>query len=191
MTTKKVWLLDRQTDGQTDAGQSNPYVPLCFADDTKTGPQYPIALFATMLSRRNKNRSSISHYPMCRYTLQLGPKGCKIVAAFQGMHVSPAKHSYAWPPRKCDYRTDRQTDRQMPDKAIPMCHYALQTTQKQVLSIPLPYLPLCFPGETKIGSVYPIALWDPRVAKIVAAFRGMHVSPAKHSYAWLPRKCDH
>ena len=30
-----------------------------------------------------------------------------IVAAFRGMHVSPAKHSYAWLPRKCDYRTDR------------------------------------------------------------------------------------
>ena len=27
--------------------------------------------------------------------------------------------------------------------------------------------------------------------KIVAAFRGMHVSPVKHSYAWLPRKCDY
>ena len=24
-----------QTDGQTDAGQSDPYVPLCFAGDTK------------------------------------------------------------------------------------------------------------------------------------------------------------
>ena len=35
-----------------------------------------------------------------------------IVAAFQGMHVSPAKHSYAWLPRKCDYRTDSRTDRQ-------------------------------------------------------------------------------
>ena len=34
-----------------------------------------------------------------------------IVAAFRGMHVSPAKHSYAWLPRKCDYRTDTQTDR--------------------------------------------------------------------------------
>ena len=32
----------------------------------------------------------------------------KIVAAFQGMHVSPAKHSYAWLPRKCDYQTDRR-----------------------------------------------------------------------------------
>ena len=34
-----------------------------------------------------------------------------IVAAFRGMHVSPVKHSYAWLPRKCDYRTDTQTDR--------------------------------------------------------------------------------
>ena len=33
-----------------------------------------------------------------------------IVVAFRGMHVSPAKHSYAWLPRKCDYRTDRRTD---------------------------------------------------------------------------------
>ena len=35
----------------------------------------------------------------------------KIVAAFRGMHVSPAKYSYAWLPRKCDYRTDTRTDR--------------------------------------------------------------------------------
>ena len=28
----------RQTDGQTDAGQSNPYVPLCFTGDTKIKP---------------------------------------------------------------------------------------------------------------------------------------------------------
>ena len=37
-----------------------------------------------------------------------------IVAAFPGMHVLPAKHSYVWLPRKCDYRTDThtQTDRQ-------------------------------------------------------------------------------
>ena len=27
---------DRPTDGQTDAGQSDPYVPLCFAGDPKT-----------------------------------------------------------------------------------------------------------------------------------------------------------
>ena len=27
--------MDRQTDGQKKAGQSDPYVPLCFAGDTK------------------------------------------------------------------------------------------------------------------------------------------------------------
>ena len=52
-----------------------------------------------------------------------------IVAAFRGMHVSPAKHSYAWLPRKCDYWTDRQ----MPDKVIPMSRYASQATQKVVV----------------------------------------------------------
>ena len=31
-----------------------------------------------------------------------------IVEVFRGMHVLPAKHSYAWLPRKCDYRTDRR-----------------------------------------------------------------------------------
>ena len=35
VTTKKVWLPDRRTDRQTEAGQSDPYVPLCFAGDTK------------------------------------------------------------------------------------------------------------------------------------------------------------
>ena len=52
-------------------------------------------------------------------------KGNNIVAAFRGMHVLPAKHSYAWLPRKCDYRTDRQT----PDKVIPMCPYNSHVTQ--------------------------------------------------------------
>ena len=56
-----------------------------------------------------------------------------IVAAFQGMHVLPAKHSYAWLPRKCDYRTDRHRDGRTDTehKLIPMCHYASQATQKQ------------------------------------------------------------
>ena len=80
------------------------------------------------------------------------------MAAFRGVHVSPAKHSYAWLPRKCDYRTkhrDRQTDTGQSD----------------------PYVPLSFAGDTIIN--------------IVAAFQGMHVLPVKHSYGWLPRKCDY
>ena len=32
---------DYRTDGQTDAGQSDPYVPLCFAGDTKSEPSSP------------------------------------------------------------------------------------------------------------------------------------------------------
>ena len=49
--------------------------------------------------------------------------GIKIVAAFRGMHVSPAKHSYG-------SETDGWTDRQTTDKVIPMCRYASQATQK-------------------------------------------------------------
>ena len=49
----------------------------------------------------------------------------KIVAAFRGMHVLPAKHSYVWLRRKCDYPTNRQTL----EKVIPMCCYASQATQ--------------------------------------------------------------
>ena len=54
---------DRQTDGRRDARQSDPYVPLCFAGDTKIGPLYPIALSAAM---------------PCKWD----PRAEKIVAAF-------------------------------------------------------------------------------------------------------------
>ena len=59
-----------------------------------------------------------------------------IVAAFRGMHVSPAKHSYAWLPRKCDYRTDRHT------------HTQTDAGQSD------PYVPLCFAGDTINGYMY-------------------------------------
>ena len=74
-------------------------------------------------------RQEIQHLLLClcRYSNK------NIVAAFRGMHVSPAKHNYGWLPRKCDYRTDIQTegrtDRQTPDKVIPICRYASQATQ--------------------------------------------------------------
>ena len=51
----------------------------------------------------------------------------KLVAAFRGMHVSPAKHSFG----KCDRRTDRQTDVQTDDGQSD------------------PYVSLCFAGDTK------------------------------------------
>ena len=47
------------------------------------------------------------------------------------MHVSPAKHSYAWLPRKFDFRKDRHTDGQT------------GTGQSD------PYVPLCFAGDKK------------------------------------------
>ena len=47
-----------------------------------------------------------------KHNIQNGTSIIKIGAAFRGMHVSPAKHSYAWLPKKCDYRTDRQMDGQ-------------------------------------------------------------------------------
>ena len=49
----------------------------------------------------------------------------KIVAAFRGMHVSPAKHSYASvTDGQTDGRTDGQMDGRTTDKVIPMCRYA-------------------------------------------------------------------
>ena len=63
-----------------------------------------------------------------------------IVAAFRGMHVSPAKHSSASvtdgrTDRRTDRQTDRRTDRQTTDKVIPMCRYASQATQKPFSTI--------------------------------------------------------
>ena len=57
-----------------------------------------------------------------------------IVAAFRGMHLSHAKHSYAWPPRKCDHWTDRQTDR--------------WTDRETDAGQSDPYVPLCFASDT-------------------------------------------
>ena len=55
----------------------------------------------------------------------------KIVAAFRGMHVSPAKHSYASvADGQTDRQTDGRTDGRTTDKVIPMCRYASQVTQK-------------------------------------------------------------
>ena len=54
-----------------------------------------------------------------------GVKIKKTVAAFWEMHESPAKHRYAWQPRKCDYQTKRRTE-----KMIHLCGYASQVTLK-------------------------------------------------------------
>ena len=88
--------------------------------------------FFKTCSINNFNLTEISFY----YTFNWKYILINIVAAFRGMHESPVKHSHAWLPRKCDYRTERhrqtngRTDKQTPDKVIPMCCYALQATQK-------------------------------------------------------------
>ena len=53
-------------------------------------------------------RGSYNAFRYMYYIIYLRNK--KIVAAFQGMHVSPMKHSYAWLQIMCDYRSDRQRD---------------------------------------------------------------------------------
>ena len=58
-----------------------------------------------------------------------GNNKSNIVAAFRRMLVSPAKHSYVRLPRKCDYRTDRQTDAGQSDPYVPLC-FAVDTTRK-------------------------------------------------------------
>ena len=84
-------------------------------------------LFTSFLDRRPDKRTPVPYHN----------KHINIVVAFRGMHVSPAKHSYAWLPKvwlpkvwlpKCDYQN--MTTRQTPDKVIPMCCCASQATQK-------------------------------------------------------------
>ena len=55
------------------------------------------------------------------------------------MDVSPAKHSYAWLPRKRDYRIDTRMDGQTDG----------QTDAGQSD----PYVPICFAGDTKIHCI--------------------------------------
>ena len=63
--------------------------------------------------RRNKWDSLQKLYCNVLHKTEVCEKRClyNIVAAFPGMQVSPAKHSYVWLLRKCEYWTDRQTDR--------------------------------------------------------------------------------
>ena len=101
------------------------------------------------------------------------------------MHVSSAKHSYVWLPRKCDYRTDTGTDRRTD---ICRTKWSLY-------------------GEMHVSPAKHSYVWLPRKCDYRTDTRtdgrtdtcrtkwslwgGMHVSPAKHSYVCLPRKCDY
>ena len=95
--------------------------------------------------------------------IDLSPVGEKVIPQ-RGMHVSHAKHSYVWLPRKSDYQTDRcthaQTDARQSDPYVPAQTDAGQSD---------PYVLLCFEGNTTRNAL----------------------SPVKQSYVWLPRKCDY
>ena len=67
---------------------------------------------------------------MCLFDFRVEPKK-KIVAAFRGMHVSPAKHSSA---SVTDRRTDRRTDDGQSDPYVSLC-FAWDTKM---------LLPICF-----------------------------------------------
>ena len=87
-----------------------------------TLPLYMIFNGCRILATNTPNKFDI--------TLNIVALWRKIVAAIRGMHVSPAKQSYAWLPRKSDYWTDRKTDGQT------------DAGQSD------PYVPLCFAGDT-------------------------------------------
>ena len=77
--------------------------------------------------------------PVCRFHSILMDifSFLNIVAAFRGMHVSPAKHSSA---SVTDGQTDRQTDRQTDG----------QTDRQTDDGQSDPYVSLCFAGDTKM-----------------------------------------
>ena len=76
---------------------------------------YQVCLFQA--DRKNKMVALVSdwlrHYRLlpCNHWTECNETSQNIVAAFWGRHVSPAKHSYPWLPRKCDYWTYIRTDR--------------------------------------------------------------------------------
>ena len=72
---------DRRTDGQTDAGQSDPYVPLCLAGDTKITQQLTILhgwhfilYYLYCLSCKCANRSNIMSLSQTRCVLFLNER---------------------------------------------------------------------------------------------------------------------
>ena len=69
------------------------------------------------------------------------------------MHVSPAKHSYAWLPRKCDYRTERHTDGRTDRRRTKwsLCATMLRRRQKTLQEMLVKYLCRIFPQHTRIG----------------------------------------
>ena len=78
----------------------------------------------------------------------------------------------------CRYASQAQTDRQTPDKVIPMCHYALQATQKDEVNVnlfnPLTYQTDIFRffglNEYQITRQVSVQIQDAPVAKVCIVF---------------------
>ena len=89
VTTKKVWLPDRhthrQTDGQTDAGQSDPYVPLCFTGDTKIVSSCDTQFFPTL---------HFKIYNSSKWTIKDKP-----LPSVQLLPIHPLGHWHRYDPR--------------------------------------------------------------------------------------------
>ena len=107
-----------------------------------------------------------------RFVVGSMPFKYNIVIAFWGMHVSTAKHSYAWLPRKCDYRTDTlmdgQTDAGQSD----------------------PYVPLCFGGDTKNQNSSPYLSLQPLTEYVVCNLCWwVYLIILENSVIRLERKC--
>ena len=103
-----------------------------------------------------------------------------VAAAFWGMHVSPAKHSYA---SVTDRQTDRHTDGRTTDKVIPMCRYASQATQKYESSQNVKNS-LIVTRNTKKLIFLTAALW--RASTKYITIRNLHV---KGTQLWLNLLC--
>ena len=96
------------------------------------------------------------------------------------MHVSPAKDSYVWLLRKCDYRTARETDKWTDRRQtkwslwnIAMHDYQESVTTRQT--------------DTQTDRKTDTGQNDPNVPLYFAGV----LKNVTHSYAWLPRKCDY
>ena len=109
-----------------------------------------------------------------------------IVAAFRGMHVSPAKDSYAWLPLESvtTGQKNRRTDIQTPDKVIPMCRYASHRHDFAKWWKKLK-LRMCQLGRGSGGRLGPQKLWG-KWCKILHSrhFQALKITYGKHDFLY-------
>ena len=109
------------------------------------------------------------------------------------MHMSPAKHSYAWLPRKYDYRTDRHTDGRTDRRRTKwsLCAAMLRRRHKNVYLLSMLQC-LKMIRETIISrlgsySQYKVRWKDKQKSKAFNAWQSLHI-PMPH---WLTQMITH